>query len=73
MTLQKPPKQLEKPMHFEEVRKHLGVGTRFLYEILQDGKLTGYKLGNRWVVYPSDLIRYQENLPSNRKRITRVK
>jgi hypothetical protein len=67
--LQKPPKQLEKPLHFEEVRKFLGVGHDFLYKALQDGKLIGHKLGNRWVVYPKDLIRYLENRPSNRRRV----
>lgn len=46
---------LEKPMRFKEVQDFLGVGHNYLYEALQSGRLKGYKLGNRWIVYPSDL------------------
>lgn len=65
------PKTLEKPMDFQEVKEFLGMGSDFIYKELQKGRLTGRKLGNRWVVYPSDLQRYLERLPDNRKRIKR--
>lgn len=58
---------LEKPMHFEEVRQFLGMGTDYVYKELQSGRLSGSKLGNRWIVYPSDLARYLKQQPSNRK------
>lgn len=66
------PKLLEKPLRFEEVREFLGKGKTWLYSELQSGRLTGYKLGNSWIVYPSDLQRYLKQQPSNRKRIKRV-
>lgn len=65
------PRELEKPMHFDEVKEFLGMGSRFLYEELQAGRLIGSKLGNRWIVYPSDLKKYLDSQPSNRKRIRR--
>lgn len=63
---------MDKLLSFEEVRAILGCGTDFLYKALQDGKITGYKLGNLWRVYPKDLQRYLDQLPSNRKKIRRV-
>jgi excisionase family DNA binding protein len=63
-------KELEKPMHFNEVKEHLGMGTDFVYKELQEGRLKGSKLGNRWIVYPSDLAKYLKNRPSNQKKIS---
>lgn len=65
-------KPLERPLHFKEVQEFLGMGSDFVYKELQAGRLTGSKLGNQWIVYPSDLARYLERQPSNRKRIKRV-
>lgn len=60
-------------MHFSEVHEYLGMGIDFVYKELQAGRLKGYKLGNRWVVYPSDLQRYMNNLPSNQRKIKLAK
>ena len=62
-------KELEKPMHFDEVTEFLGMGTDYVYKELQAGRLIGRKLGHKWIVYPSDLARYLDNKPSNRKKI----
>lgn len=62
-------KNFEKPMHFNEVRQFLGMGSDFIYKELQTGRLKGRKLGNRWIVYPSDVVSYMEKQPSNQKRI----
>lgn len=66
-------KSLEKPLHFNEVREFLGMGTDYVYKELESGRLPGFKLGNRWRVYPSDLARYLKNQPSNQKKIKLVK
>lgn len=62
-------KELEKPMHFEEIKEFLGMGSDFIYKELQAGRLLGYKLGGKWIVYPSDLRRYLDCLSSNQKKI----
>jgi len=67
------PLELEKPMHFSEVVKFLGMGTDYVYKELQGGRLTGYKLGKRWIVYPSDLQKFLSQRPSNQKRIKLAK
>lgn len=63
---------MEKPMHFDEVQKYLGMGSDYVYKKLQSGQLVGYKLGNKWVVYPSDLKKFLERQPSNRRRIRNI-
>lgn len=60
---------LEKPMSFEEVKEFLGRGSTWLYGQLQKGKIPGHKLGGQWVVYPSELKRYLERLPSNQRKL----
>jgi excisionase family DNA binding protein len=65
-------KQPEKLMHFSEVREILGCGSDFLYKALQSGRITGFKLGKSWVVFPHDLQTYLDSLPGNRKKIRRV-
>ncbi|MDD2585489.1 MAG: hypothetical protein PHT79_06650 [Syntrophomonadaceae bacterium] len=65
------PKQLERPMSFEEVRTFLHRGSTWLYTRLQNGEILGSKLGGKWIVYPSNLQRYLDRLPNNRKRIQR--
>ena len=64
---------LEKPMHFGEVVSFLGMGPDYVYKSLQEGRLYGYKLGNRWIVYPSDLQRFLDQQYSNRQRIKLAK
>jgi len=61
--------KLEKPMNFKEVRDFLGMGTDYVYKELESGRLAGFKLGNRWMVYPSALSKYLESRPSNRIKI----
>jgi len=63
------PKELEKPMHFEEVQEFLGMGSTFVYNELQTGRLPGHKLGGKWIVYPSELQRYLDRLPSNQRKL----
>jgi excisionase family DNA binding protein len=63
------PKPLEKPMNFKEVHAFLGMGTDYVYKELEHGRLPGFKLGNRWMVYPSALAKYLETRPSNRIKI----
>jgi len=62
-------KQPEKPMPFNEVKDFLGCGNTWLYEQLQTGRLPGRKLAGKWVVYPSELERYLQRLPSNQKKL----
>lgn len=64
-------KQLERPMHFEELKEFLGMGSDYLYKRLQSGEIPGRKLGNKWIVYPSDLRRFLDGQYSNQKRIKR--
>lgn len=63
------PKKLEKPMSFDELKEFFGRGNTWLYEQLQTGKLPGRKLGGKWIVYPSELQKYMDRLPSNQKKI----
>lgn len=63
---------LEQPMSFKQVQEFLGCGKTFLYEELQSGRLAGYKLGRKWIIYPSDLQRYLRQRPSNIRKIKRV-
>lgn len=63
------PKELERPMHFTEIQEFLGMGPDFVYKNLQSGVIPARKLGGRWVVYPSDLQKYLDRLPSNQKRL----
>lgn len=63
------PKTLEKPMSFTEVKEFLGCGNTWLYSQLQTGRIPARKLGGKWIVYPSDLERYLNQLPSNQRRI----
>jgi excisionase family DNA binding protein len=67
------PKQLEKPMHFEEIQEFLGMGPDFVYKELQSGRLSGHKIGNRWIVYPSELQKYLDQQYSNQKRLKVVR
>ncbi len=62
-------KTLEKPMHFKEVKEFLGMGSDYVYKELESGRLPGRKLGNKWIVFPSDLAKYMESRASNRKRV----
>ena len=64
-------KELEKPMHFKDVTKCLGMGTDYVYKALQDGRLKGRKIGNRWIVFPSDLRKFLDNCPSNQKKVAK--
>ena len=66
-------RELEKPMHFDEVMEFLGMGPDYIYKALQDGRITGYKLGNRWIVYPSDLQRFLNQQYNNRFKIKLAK
>ena len=66
-------KSLEKPMSFQEVMDFLDRGSTWLYGELQSGRMPGYKLGGRWIVYPSDLQKYLERQRSNQRKIRLVR
>lgn len=62
---------IEKPMHFGEVQKLLGVSNTWLYRELQEGKLKGKKMRGSWIVFPTDLQKYFDGLETNQRRISR--
>lgn len=66
-------KGLEKPMRFKDVQEYLGAGSDYVYKALEGGRLKGYKLGNRWIVYPSDLQKFMDSRPSNQKKVKLAK
>ena len=63
------PKQLEKPMSFNETKEFLGRSHTWLYEELQSGRMPAHKLGGKWIVYPSELQKYLNQQYSNQKKL----